>query len=46
MDDYCRCVVVYDIRPGHRDKDDVKLCRENFENLEEIKRWHDKFYWE
>lgn len=46
MDEYCYCRFVYDIRPGHRDKDAVKTCRENFEYLEENKQWHEKFYWE
>ena len=46
MDEYCRCSIVYDIRPNHREKGDAKLCRENFEYIEEDKQWHEKFSWE
>lgn len=45
-DEYATCRFVGDIRPNHREKGDAKLCRENFELLEEEKQWHEKFSWE
>lgn len=42
----CQCMIGIDVRPNHREKGDAKLCKENFEYLEEKWQWHEKFSWE
>ena len=44
--EYCQCVIGIDIRSNHREKGDVERCKENFEQLEKNKQWHEKFGWE
>ena len=46
LDDRCWCCMEIDPRPNHREKGDVKLCRESFILLESDKQWHAKFSWE
>ena len=46
FDERCACVLPIDARPGHREKGDAELCKENFEPLEVKKQWHAKFSWE
>jgi hypothetical protein len=35
-----------DPRPNHREKGDAKKCKNNFEQIELEKHWHEKFSWE
>lgn len=46
LDEYCRCFLVFDIRPPYREKGDAKICKDNFEFLAKKDRWHKPFYWE
>lgn len=46
MDEYVSCSAGIDPRTNHREKGDAKLCRENFNPLEEDEIWHEKFSWE
>lgn len=34
FDERCACVLPIDIRPGHREKGDAELCKDNFEPLD------------
>ncbi len=45
-DETCGCQIGIDVRLGHREKGDAELCKKNFEQLEEDKKWHEKFSWE
>ena len=45
-DSYCCCQAGIDIRPGHREKGDAEICKNEFESLKPGEEWHEKFKWE
>lgn len=45
-DDTVFCEFGITATPKYRDKDDRKICLESYEELDEIRIWHEPFYWE